>query len=484
MKSLNKPVKWKLSRHARGLLALAALAVCLPLAVAQTPSTPQSALRGTVRDSHGQPVSGAAVTVQTPGAAKPSIVRTAADGTYAFPNLPAGNYSVRCEKTGYSTNSIPTLMLAPGEQKHLDLVLQPSGSPAASTGIQFSDQPQFVVAGLTNWTYMGGYGSDSSLQTAESLTQQTRSLKNLPAGQASAASQARIEELRKERERTRAALAVHNTAELHRRLGDLDESLGDPLESVREYEQAVQLDPSERNYFDWGTELLLHRASGSAVQVFTRGHQAHPDSVRMLMGLGVAYYARGAHQEAVHWLSAAAKLDPANPQPYLFLGKMESASPTPIEGVDPALERFLKLHPENAWANYYAALSRWKRQRASDNPTALASVERLLDRALKLDPRLGAAWVLRGNLRAQAGDWPAALSAYRRALEADPHLAELHYRMALAYRHMKRQADAQREFAAYEREHKKQDAEAEGRSKEIQQFVIVWKHQPSGPPAN
>jgi tetratricopeptide (TPR) repeat protein len=486
MKCLSKPTEWRFTHQARGLLALAALAVCLPLAAAQVPSAPQrvSTLQGTVRDSHGQPVSGAAVTVQAPGNAKPFTARTAADGSYELPNLPAGNYFVRWEKTGYAASSIPSLMLAPGEHKRLDLVLQSAGERAASAGIQFSDEPQFTVAGLTNWTYMGGYGSDSSLQAAESLTQETRALKNLPAGQASAASQARFDELRKERERIRAALAVHNTAELHRQLGDLDESLGDPLESVREYEQAVHLDPSERNYFDWGTELLLHRASGPAAEVFARGHQAHPGSARMLMGLGVAYYARGSFQEAVHWLSAAAELDPANPHPYLFLGRMESASPTPLEGVDLALERFLKLHPENPWANYYAALSRWKSQRASDNPAALGSVERPLDRALKLDPRLGAAWVLRGNLRAQAGDWPAALTAYRQALEADPHLAELHYRLALAYRHMGREADAQREFAAYEREHKKQDAEAEGRRMEIQQFVIVWKRQPAGPPAN
>jgi tetratricopeptide (TPR) repeat protein len=376
-------------------------------------------------------------------------------------------------------------MLALGEHKRLDLVLQHAGERAAAAGIQFSDQPQFTVAGLTNWTYTGGYSSDSSLKATESLTRETRSLKNLPAGQSSsAASEARLEELRRDRERIRAALAVHNTAELHRQLGDLDESLGDPLQAVREYEQALRLDPSERNYFDFGTELLLHQASGPAAQVFTRGHQAHPDSARMLMGLGVAYYAQGLFQEAVHWLSAAAELDPANPHPYLFLGKMESASPTPLVGVDQSLERFLKLHPENALANYYAALSRWKRLRATENPAGLAQVEGPLDRALKLDPQLGEAWALRGNLCAQAGDWPGALRAYHRALEADPQLAEPHYRLALAYRRMGREADARREFAVYEQERKQQDAEAEGRRKEIQQFVIVWKQQPPGPSAH
>jgi tetratricopeptide (TPR) repeat protein len=496
MNGLNKPGGLKLGRRPPGLLALAALAVCLPLGAAQTPSTGQrsSALQGTVRDSQGQPVAGAAVVLQGPGAAKPLTTQTAAGGTYAFPELPAGDYSVRSEKVGCGMTAIPTLMLAPEERKRLDLVLQaPGGAPgasaaaaghAASPQIQFSDQPQFTVAGLTNWTYTGGHGSDSRLQAAESLAQETRSLPSRAAGQGSttAASEARLRELRQAREQVRAALALHNSAELHRQLGGLDERLGDPLEAVREYEQAVRLDPSERNYFDWGTELLLHRASGPAVQVFTRGHQAHARSARMLMGLGVAYYARGSYSEAVRWLSAAADLDPANPHPYLFLGKMESASPTPLAGVDRELERFLRLHPANAWANYYAALSRWKRLRASENAAGLTQVKRLLDRALELDPRLGEAWVLRGNLRAQAGDGRAAVDAYRRALEANPLLAEPHYRLALAYRRMGREADAQRELATYEQESKRQDAEAEGRRKEIQQFVIVWKNQPPGPP--
>ena len=60
-------------------------------------------------------------------------------------------------------------------------------------------------------------------------------------------------------------------AGLHALLGDLDERLGDPLGAVREYERAATLDPSEPNYFEWGSELLLHRAVRPAVIVFKKG---------------------------------------------------------------------------------------------------------------------------------------------------------------------------------------------------------------------
>src|SRR4051794_34315882 len=62
------------------------------------------------------------------------------------------------------------------------------------------------------------------------------------------------------REQVRKMLAKADKAELHSLLGNLDERLGDPLDAVREYEQATRMDPSEQNFFEWGTELLLHRA--------------------------------------------------------------------------------------------------------------------------------------------------------------------------------------------------------------------------------
>lgn len=492
----------KTVRNWRGLIlgTLAGLLVCASFPAAQAPTSAAQAastLQGTVRDSQGRPVAGAAVVLQAEGAAKPLTTFTADDGTYTFSALAAGAYSVKSQKAGLGEAANRSVRLSPGEKKQMDLTLEPPGAPpeagargASSQAIQFADEPQFTVAGLTDWTSAGGHGSDTRLRAAETLSQDTRSLAKEPAGKNAAAAGAAeapapeptaSKELlreRQEREQLRAALALHNSADLHRRLADLDERLGDPLEAVREYQQAVRLDPSEQNFFDWGTELLLHRASGPAAEVFTQGHQAHPRSARMLMGLGVAYYARGSYPEAVRWLSAAAALDPANPNPYLFLGKMESASSTPLVGVEEPLARFARLHPANAWANYYAALSLWKRQRVSENPAAIEPAERLLDKALELDPQLAEAWILRGNFRAEQHDWSAAVRAYQRAAEIRPHLDEAHYRLALAYRRMGKEADAQREVQIHEQETKEQAAQTDRRRREIQQFVIVWRGQP------
>src|SRR2546430_13519862 len=45
----------------------------------------------------------------------------------------------------------------------------------------------------------------------------------------------------------------------------------DPLEAVRQYQRAAELDASEPYLFDWGAELLLHHAPEPAIEVFSKG---------------------------------------------------------------------------------------------------------------------------------------------------------------------------------------------------------------------
>src|ERR1700722_4421465 len=122
--------------------------------------------------------------------------------------------------------------------------------------------------------------------------------------------------------------SAQEQAELHHLLGDVEEKSGNPLDAVQEYQQATELNPTEPNLFDWGTDLLMHRAYEPAIEVFTKGNHLFPSSTRMLSGLGVSEYARGAYEEAAQRLCEASDLSPNDPQPYLFLGKMQSVRTT------------------------------------------------------------------------------------------------------------------------------------------------------------
>jgi tetratricopeptide (TPR) repeat protein len=269
--------------------------------------------------------------------------------------------------------------------------------------------------------------------------------------------------------------ARQHQAELNHLLGDVEEKLGNPLEAVRKYQRATELNPSEANLFDWGAELLMHRAFEPAIEVFTKGNRLFPRSVRMLVGLGVAWYARGSYDLAAQRLCAASDLNPDDPNPYLFLGKMQSVETTPSECLVERLGRFVRLQPENALANYYYALSLRKRPEDPEDAENLAQVESLLKKSLHLDPKLGASYLQLGILYSDRGDFPKSISAYQKAIAASPELEEAHYRLAQAYKRTGEKLKAQEELQLYKQIAKKKEEEAERERHEIQQFVYTLR---------
>ncbi len=270
--------------------------------------------------------------------------------------------------------------------------------------------------------------------------------------------------------------AVPQQAELHHLLGNIEERSDDPLEAVREYQRAAELDPSEPNLFDWGADLLIHRAFEPAIEVFEQGNRLFPRSTRMLAGLGVAWYARGVYDQAARSLCEASDLNPNDPNPYLFLGKMQSVDSMQSDCVVERLGRFLRLQPENAMANYYYALSLSMQEGDVDK---LAQVESLLEKAVRLDPKLAAAYLQLGILYSRQAVTPEAISAYQKAIQASPQLAEAHYRLGQLYSHAGEKLKAQAELQIYEQLSKKTAEESERERREIQQFVYTLRQQNS-----
>jgi tetratricopeptide (TPR) repeat protein len=264
-------------------------------------------------------------------------------------------------------------------------------------------------------------------------------------------------------------------ADLHHLLGEVEEKLGNPLEAVREYQHAAELNPSEANVFDWGAELLTHRAFEPAVEVFTKGNRLFPRSVRMLAGLGVAWYARGSYDQAAQCLCQASDLNPGDPNPYLFLGKMQSVENIQSQCLVERLERFARLQPENAMANYYYALGLWKWRGGAEGGGNAGQVESLLEKTVKLDPKLGAAYLQLGILYSERGDSSKALFAYQKAADASPHLEEAHFRLAQAYNRAGEKLKAQAELQLYDQLSKMSAQQVEHERREIQQFVFTLR---------
>ncbi len=479
--SLLQQLKWGCYRSC----ALAALVLfSLPVSLQ---SQGVAALRGTVRNSQGNPIAGATVRLQTQDAAQIQTVASDSQGNFSFPALRGGVYVLRAAATGYSDSEVPAIFIGRNEAKSVDLALQPAKTPA-STSIQkpeFFDQPQFTVAAVTDTTSLGGHGSDAIVRARESLAKEAALLGKEPEGNAPTASY----ELERDHLET---LLVHTesvhekTADLHHLLGDVQEKLGNSLEAVREYQRAAELDPSEPHLFDWGSELLLHHATEPALEVFTQGNRLFPRSIRMLTGRGAAWFARGSYDQAVQQICAASDLNPDDPIPYLFLGKMQSAETTTSADVMERLHRFVALQPENADANYYYAVSLWKLRKGRDDTASAAQVEAFLTKAIHLDPKYAAAYLQLGILHDEQKDYSRAIADYQQAIQADPQIEEAHFRLARAYRQIGDAERAEAELRTYDQIAKESAQEEERQRHEIRQFVYTLRDQrpPQNPPPN
>lgn len=279
-----------------------------------------------------------------------------------------------------------------------------------------------------------------------------------------------------------AALLSHGEeADLHRLAGDVEEGFGNPMGALNEFETAVRLDPSEENFFAWGSELLLHRAILQAREVFARGAKAYPGSIRMLTALGAALFSSALYDEAALRLCDASDLDPDNAEPYLFMGQIVVAAPNPLPCVTQKLKRFLKQEPENPLANYFYAMATWKQTGRPDELPAALEVETLLKRAVALDAKCAVAWLQLGTLSYARRDYGAAVDFFKRAVEADPNMSEAHYKLGLAYDRAGNHQKAQEEFALHGRLDKQQKDEVERQRHEIKQFRLVDRDKSAAP---
>jgi len=451
------------------------LAILVPLVTAQSEAT-SAALHGVVRDLSGHPVANASVSLQQTKAGSQGItVRTDSKGVYNFPSLTEGTYNMTAESTGLGKARLGPFSLGAKEVKTIDLTL--ASDAASATLPAFYDEPQFTVAGVTQTGTAGGHGSDVVQRTSDALAKATVSLSNSGAS----LSRANAPDLERERDGIREQLTHEDKAELHHRLGDIDEKLGNALEAVREYQRAAEMEPSEAYLFDWGAELLAHRALQASAEVFAKGHRLFPGSSRMLVGLGVALYSQGAYDKALQSLFEASDLNAADSIPYVFLGKIQGVETVEPEGLVEKFRRFVSLQPENATANYYYAVSLWKQSQGDQKKDNFELVQGLLEKAVRIDPKLSAAYLQLGILFSQKGDLQRAIAEYQKALESDANLAEAHYRLGQAYRRSGEKEKAERELQLFDQLSKKSAEQAERERREIQQFVITLRDGPTVP---
>ena len=534
-----------------------------PNASAQSASSSaavSATVRGRVLNPEGNLVAGATVHLQQNGTSRAEAVADA-KGQYIFSGLTAGTYLLIAEKGGARSRVASLTISSLRDQPQVDLRL---GGPATPGGksdpgstnparaMEFADNPNFAVAGVTDWTAAGGHGSDTSLRTSEALTRETLTLKPTSVGPAPAASPAEaaiarateeklrstlssapgdfeanhqlgefdlrqgrypesvallktayaikpgdfdneydlaqaceeVGDLPQARDHVQHLLASHDAADLHSLAGSIDEKLGDPLTAVHEYEQAVRINPSEQNYFEWGSELLFHRAIWQARSVFEQAVKNYPKSARMLTALGATLFAGALYDEAAHRFCEASDLNPADTEPYTFMGKIEIAAPSPLPCVKQKLARFVELQPSNALANYFYAMALWKENGRLTDQQTLNQIETMLSQAINIDPKCTEAYLQLGNLAASRHEYEKAIGFYMKTIEINSELSEAHYRLGITYERVGEKDKAKLEFQRHDEIEKQTAAEIQRQRKDVKQFVIALPASPPSAPSN
>jgi cytochrome c-type biogenesis protein CcmH/NrfG len=233
------------------------------------------------------------------------------------------------------------------------------------------------------------------------------------------------------------------------------------------------MDPSESNIFNWGAELLRHHTLDPAMPVLSQGVERYPNSARLRIALGIAYYMRASYDQAVEAFCRAADLDPRDTRPYYFLARIYDVSPSKAAEVTARLERLVQIQPDNAQARYAYAMSLWKSSRTEKGPAESSKVEALLKSAVSLDPRFAEAHLQLGILYAQEGRASDALAQYETAVKLDPSLADAHYRLGQALVRRGDKSRGERELNISSQLHTRQMAESEAKNSQVLRFLYT-----------
>jgi tetratricopeptide (TPR) repeat protein len=254
----------------------------------------------------------------------------------------------------------------------------------------------------------------------------------------------------KSREVITGLLREKDRAELHNLLGDVEEADGHVQEAAQQYETAARMDASEKNLFDLGSDLMLHRGFEPALKVFSFAAERYPQSAKLRVGLGIAHYSLGQYDDAVASLCQAVDLDPADTKALDFLGRTYDVSPRYAEEVTQRLAHFVQIYPDNAAAHYYYALSLRKRALVPGTNGVQGQAETHLLRAVQLNPAYAEAHFELGLLYEDEKQDAKAIQQYQLATRLRSDLSKAHYRLGRLYQKNGQPVLAQKEFHAFE----------------------------------
>ncbi len=147
-------------------------------------------------------------------------------------------------------------------------------------------------------------------------------------------------------------LAVHHKSNLYRIIGDCFTKLGDMTSGKEAYETALSLDPYLATaVIGLGVICINQNKSDMAIVQFQKAVTYAPQDDMACLGLGLAFQGLGEMPEANKWMERCLDLNPTNAAGLYSLLKNAHQSKDFTFAL-PALERYLKLKPQDLSVKY------------------------------------------------------------------------------------------------------------------------------------
>jgi len=272
--------------------------------------------------------------------------------------------------------------------------------------------------------------------------------------------------------------SVADTGSIESLIGDIQEKRGDPLAAVHSYQAAVTLEPSEERYhLALGLELLRHQTFDAALVVFKQASTLFPQSVRVKILLGLAYYFVDRSADASQALLEAAKMDPQDETVARYLGEITlQDTSTPNPAAIAQVCSFADEHPQNKTADAFCGGILLKVDRDSGDISRRPEILRRLQHAAQIGPREPLARCQLGKAFEWAGLWTQARPETEACVGLDPSSPDGHYQLSRIYRRLGLTALANQQTSLQQAAALRQSEENVRRTETVTKFLVLLEH--------
>jgi tetratricopeptide (TPR) repeat protein len=274
------------------------------------------------------------------------------------------------------------------------------------------------------------------------------------------------------------AKSLEDSGSIESLIGDIQEKRGNPLAAIHSYQAAVNLEPSEeRHHLALGLELLRHQTFDAALVVFKQACTLFPQSLRVKILLGLAYYFVDRSADASQTLMEAARMDPQDETVARYLGEITlQDTSTPEPAAIAQVCSFADEHPQNKTADAFCGGILLKVARDSGDISRRPEILRRLQHAARIAPKEPMARCQLGKTFEWAELWSQARPEAEACVRLDPGSPDGHYQLSRVYRRLGLTALANQQTSLQQAAALRQSEESVRRTETVTRFLVLLEH--------